>query len=105
MIAIHGLGASKASFLPTLEALADDFRVVAMDLPGFGDSDKPLGAAYHAPFFAARSWRCSTRWRDRAHLIGNSLGGRVALEVGLRHPERVERLGLLAPSLAWRAAA
>ena len=39
---------------------------------------------------------------ERAHLIGNSLGGRVALEVGLRHPERVDRLGLLAPSLAWR---
>jgi pimeloyl-ACP methyl ester carboxylesterase len=39
---------------------------------------------------------------ERAHLIGNSLGGRVALEVGLRHPERVGRLVLLAPSLAWR---
>jgi pimeloyl-ACP methyl ester carboxylesterase len=38
----------------------------------------------------------------RAHLIGNSMGGRVALEVGLRYPERVGRLALLAPSLAWR---
>ena len=103
VIAIHGLGASKASFLPTLEALADDFRVVAMDLPGFGDSDKPLGAAYHAPFFASAVVALlDALGEDRAHLIGNSLGGRVALEVGLRHPERVERLGLLAPSLAWR---
>lgn len=41
---------------------------------------------------------------ERAHLVGNSLGGRVALEVGLRHPERVGRLALLAPSLAWRRA-
>ena len=39
---------------------------------------------------------------DRAHLIGNSLGGRVALEVGLRAPERVDRIALLAPSMAWR---
>ena len=39
---------------------------------------------------------------DRADLIGNSLGGRVALEVALRHPELVRRLALLAPSLAWR---
>jgi pimeloyl-ACP methyl ester carboxylesterase len=39
---------------------------------------------------------------ERAHLVGNSLGGRVALEVGMRSPERVRRLGLLAPSLAWR---
>jgi pimeloyl-ACP methyl ester carboxylesterase len=38
------------------------------------------------------------------HLIGNSLGGRVALEVALRQPDRVERLALLAPSLAWRRA-
>jgi pimeloyl-ACP methyl ester carboxylesterase len=103
VIAIHGLGASKASFLPTLEALADDFRVIAMDLPGFGDSDKPLGAPYHAPFFASAVVALlDALGEDRAHLIGNSLGGRVALEVGLRHPERVERLGLLAPSLAWR---
>ena len=35
-------------------------------------------------------------------MIGNSLGGRIALEIGLRHPGRVDRLGLLAPSLAWR---
>ena len=35
-------------------------------------------------------------------MIGNSLGGRVALEIGLRHPERVDRLVLLAPSMAWR---
>ena len=39
---------------------------------------------------------------DRADLIGNSLGGRVALEVALRDPGRVGRLALLAPSLAWR---
>jgi pimeloyl-ACP methyl ester carboxylesterase len=39
---------------------------------------------------------------ERAHLVGNSLGGRVALEVGLRDPDRVRRLGLLAPSMAWR---
>jgi pimeloyl-ACP methyl ester carboxylesterase len=38
---------------------------------------------------------------DRADVVGNSLGGRVALEVGLRFPERAGRLGLLAPSLAW----
>ncbi len=102
-MAIHGLGATKASFLPTVEALADDFRVVAMDLPGFGDSDKPVGAPYHAPFFArAVVSLLDALALDRAHLVGNSLGGRVALEVGLRHPDRARRLGLLAPSLAWR---
>jgi pimeloyl-ACP methyl ester carboxylesterase len=103
VIAIHGLGATKASFLPTVAALADRFTVTAIDLPGFGDSDKPLGAPYHPPYFA----RAVVALLDalgvaRAHVVGNSLGGRVALEVGLRAPERVGRLALLAPSLAWR---
>lgn len=103
VIAIHGLGATKASFLPTVAALADGFRVTALDLPGFGDSDKPLGAPYDARWFASSVVELlDALGLERASLIGNSLGGRVALEVGLRHPERVDRLVLLAPSLAWR---
>jgi pimeloyl-ACP methyl ester carboxylesterase len=103
VLAVHGLGGTKGSFLPTLAALGDRFRVIAMDMPGFGDSDKPIGAAYDAPFFA----RVIVDLLDaldleRVHVIGNSLGGRVTLEVGLRNPERVRRLALLAPSLAWR---
>jgi pimeloyl-ACP methyl ester carboxylesterase len=58
---------------------------------------------YHPPFFA----RSVVELLDalglaRAHVIGNSMGGRIALEIGLRYPERVGRLVLLAPSLAWR---
>ena len=45
VIAIHGLGGTKGSFLPTVAELAPHFRVIAADLPGFGDSAKPLGAA------------------------------------------------------------
>jgi pimeloyl-ACP methyl ester carboxylesterase len=103
VIAIHGLGATKASFLPTVAALAGDFRVIALDLPGFGDSGKPLAARYDARFFAESVLELlDALGIERAHLIGNSLGGRVALEIGLRAPERVERLVLLAPSMAWR---
>lgn len=103
VLAIHGLGATKGSFLPTVDALADHFRVIAVDLPGFGDSDKPIGAAYDPRFFAdAIIDLLDALGLDRANLIGNSLGGRVALEVALREPERVDRLALLAPSLAWR---
>jgi pimeloyl-ACP methyl ester carboxylesterase len=102
VVLLHGLGATKASFLPTIGALADRHRVIAIDLPGFGDSDKPLGAAYDARFFA-RSVVSLLDALDlgRASLIGNSMGGRVALEAGLSHPERVDRLVLLAPALAW----
>ena len=103
IILIHGLGATKGSFLPTVVALADRFCTIALDLPGFGDSDKPLGARYHPPFFARAVVDLLDALEiDRAHLIGNSMGGRVALELGMRHPERVGRLVMLAPSLAWK---
>lgn len=103
VVALHGLGGTKGSFLPTLAALADRFRVIAVDLPGFGDSDKPIGAAYDARFFAdAGISLLDALALDRVNLIGNSLGGRIALEIALRHPGRVGRLALLAPSLAWR---
>ena len=52
VILVHGLGATKASFLPTVDALTATYRTIALDLPGFGDSDKPLRGAYDAPFFA-----------------------------------------------------
>jgi pimeloyl-ACP methyl ester carboxylesterase len=101
-IAIHGLGATKASFLATVAALAPRFRVIAIDLPGFGDSDKPVGAPYDARFFAKSVVELLDALElQSAHVIGNSLGGRVALEVGLRAPDRARRLALLAPSLAW----
>ena len=102
MICIHGLGGTKASFLPTVAALADRHRVIALDLPGFGESDKPIAAAYDAPYFA----RSVTGLMDAldiesAHVVGNSLGGRVAIEVGLLDPGRVRSLVLLSPALAW----
>ena len=55
------------------------------------------------PGSRARSSASSTREGiRRAHLVGNSLGGRIAIEVGLAAPERVNSLSLLTPSLAWR---
>ena len=98
VLLLHGLGATKASFLPTVAALAGSFRVIAIDLPGFGDSAMPVGAAYDPPFFArAVVGLLDALEIERAHLVGNSMGGRVALELGFEHPERVGRLALLAP--------
>lgn len=102
VLLLHGLGATKVSFLPTVAALAGEFRTIAVDLPGFGDSVKPLRAAYDPAYFArAMVALLDSLGLERAHIVGNSMGGRVAIEIGLRHPERVERIGLLAPSLAW----
>ncbi len=102
VIMLHGLGATKASFLPTVGALAPNYHTLAVDLPGFGDSDKPLRGAYDAPFFAdAIVSLLDALGVERAHVIGNSMGGRIGIELGLRSPERLHRLVLLAPSLAW----
>jgi pimeloyl-ACP methyl ester carboxylesterase len=102
VLLLHGLGATKASFLPTLDALAPGYRAIGVDLPGFGDSDKPLFGAYDPPYFAqAMTALLDALELDSAHVVGNSMGGRVALELGLAHPDRVKRLVLLAPSMSW----
>jgi pimeloyl-ACP methyl ester carboxylesterase len=102
VVMLHGLGATKVSFLPSVAALAASHRAIAVDLPGFGDSVKPIRAAYDPSYFTRTVVALlDALGIDRAHLVGNSMGGRVALQVGLDHPDRVRRLGLLAPSLAW----
>jgi pimeloyl-ACP methyl ester carboxylesterase len=102
VVCIHGLGGTKSSFLPTTAALADAHRVIALDLPGFGESDKPLTAAYDAPYFALSVVDLLDALDiERAHLVGNSMGGRVAIELALLEPDRVAKLVLLSPALAW----
>jgi pimeloyl-ACP methyl ester carboxylesterase/putative sterol carrier protein len=101
IVLLHGLGATSASFISTIWDLARDYRVIAVDLPGFGESGKPvrsLHAAYHARWIIAFLDAIGI---ERAHFAGNSMGGRVAIEVGLRAPERVHKLVLITPSLAW----
>ena len=102
VLCLHGLGGTKASFLPAVAALADSYRVVALDLPGFGESGKPIGAPYDAAWFARAAFETlDALGVRRAHLLGNSMGGRVAIEAGLTKPERVGGLVLLSPALAW----
>jgi pimeloyl-ACP methyl ester carboxylesterase len=103
VICLHGLGSNKASFFETVAALAPECTVHALDLPGFGRSAKPARGAYNAPWFAAavRGYMDAMAI-DRAHLVGNSMGGRVAIEVAFDTPERVASLSLLAPALAFR---
>jgi pimeloyl-ACP methyl ester carboxylesterase len=102
VVCLHGLGGTKASFLPTIAALAGRYRVIAIDLPGFGDSDKPLTARYDSAYFAdATLALLDELGLDRARLIGNSMGGRVAIEAGICAPDRVEQVVLLSPAMAW----
>jgi pimeloyl-ACP methyl ester carboxylesterase len=103
VLLLHGLGATKASFFDTAAALArDGYRVHALDFPGFGGSSKPATAPYSSRWFADSVIGVMDALEiDRAHLVGNSMGGRVAIEVGLRAPERVAGLALLCPAVAF----
>ncbi len=102
ILLLHGLGATNASMLPVLADLAVDHRVIAPDLPGFGASDAPR-VPYNPPWFAAwvEAFQRITDSRG-AVLVGNSLGGRIALECGLAHPRSVKGVVLLTPSPAFR---
>ena len=101
VVLLHGLGATNASMLPTFWELARDHRVIAPDLPGFGESGKPI-RSYDAGFYA--DWLLQFLDHldlDKAVLVGNSMGGRVAIEAALQAAVRVERIALLAPSPAF----
>jgi pimeloyl-ACP methyl ester carboxylesterase len=102
VLLLHGLGGAKSSFFDTAAALSQHYRVHALDLPGFGASSKPTTAPYTARYFADTV--CATMDAlgiGRAHVAGNSMGGRVAIELGLRQPDRVGGLALLCPAVAF----
>jgi pimeloyl-ACP methyl ester carboxylesterase len=102
VLLLHGLGATRASMLSLAARLSHHHRVHAIDLPGFGSSSKPARGRYSAPWFAEIVLRLMDELElEQAHLVGNSMGGRIAIEIGLTHPERVRSLGLLSPAVAW----
>jgi pimeloyl-ACP methyl ester carboxylesterase len=83
-------------------ALSHRYRVHAPDLPGFGSSSKPALGAYNASWYAEIVLGLMDQLEvDRAHLVGNSMGGRIAIELGLTQPERIRSLALLCPAVAW----
>ena len=102
VLLIHGLGGAKSSFFDAAAALSRRYRVHALDLPGFGSSSKPTTAPYTARWFAETVRETMDALGiSRAHVAGNSMGGRVAIELGLRHPERVASLVALCPAVAF----
>ncbi len=102
VLLLHGLGGTRASLFETAAALSQRYRVHAPDLPGFGSSGKPALGGYNARWFAAAILEMMDEQHiASAHVVGNSMGGRIALEMGLLAPERVRGLGLLCPAVAW----
>jgi pimeloyl-ACP methyl ester carboxylesterase len=102
VLLLHGLGGTRASLFETAAALSGSYRVHVPDLPGFGSSGKPRLGAYNAHWFAEIMLGLLDQLQiDRTHVVGNSMGGRIAIELGLVAPERIGALGLLCPAVAW----
>lgn len=102
LVLLHGLGSSRRAWDPVLPALAARFDVIAVDLPGFGDSAPLYGQAEIPPARLAESVAdlLDDLGVTGPHLAGNSLGGWVALELAARRP--VASLTLLSPAGLWR---
>jgi pimeloyl-ACP methyl ester carboxylesterase len=95
LVLVHGLGASAESWRDSIRYLARGYRVVALDLPGYGKSDKPrsnYSIEYHA---AALNDFIDALGRDKVALVGNSMGGWIAAMVALKNPEKISHLILV----------
>jgi pimeloyl-ACP methyl ester carboxylesterase len=97
LVLIHGLGAYTFSFRHVIPDLARSFRVVALDLKGFGLSERPSSGDYTLSHQAELVRGLMDHLGiDRATVLGSSMGGVVAMRLAIAHPERVERLILVA---------
>ncbi|WP_051361829.1 alpha/beta fold hydrolase [Solimonas soli] len=99
LVLVHGIGADKDNWSQIAPFLRGTGRIVALDLPGFGESSKPLDADYSIDQQVARLAQFLDALRiPHAHLGGNSMGGAIVLAFAKAHPERVASLWLLDPA-------
>jgi pimeloyl-ACP methyl ester carboxylesterase len=98
LVLLHGIGMSRQAWDPVVPALARQFDVIAVDLPGFGDS--PQAQAYPAALARSVAALLAELGVTTPHVAGNSLGGWVALELAAVCPPA--SLTLLSPAGLWR---
>ena len=95
VICLHGGGAGAVTWYPSIGPLAKHFNVIAPDIVGYGESDKP-DAAYDKQYFAAWLKQLLLNLKiSKAHIIGLSQGGAIALQFSIDYPEMVDRLILV----------
>lgn len=96
VLLVHGWPTSSFLWRGVMPAIARERRVVALDLPGFGASDKPTDVTYDLPFFtAAVGGFLDALGIDRVDLVAHDLGGPVSVRFALDNPDRVRSLALL----------
>ena len=102
ILLIHGSGpgvTAYANWRLTMPVLAEKFRVIAPDMVGFGFTERPAGVQYTMDMWVSHALSFMDALKiEKAHLVGNSFGGGLALALALRAPDRVHRLVLMGPA-------
>jgi pimeloyl-ACP methyl ester carboxylesterase len=102
IVMIHGFGANKDNWTRLASELSDDFNVYAIDLPGHGESSKPLDIGYH---FDEQTRRLSRILAEldlgRFHMMGNSMGGAITALYAAYYPEQIRSAVLFDPAGIW----
>ena len=94
VILLHGLGSSGVSWQLNIAPLAANYHVIVPDQIGFGKSDKPM-LKYRVGTYADFLDKFMSEIKvEKAHLVGNSLGGWVAAWTAIKYPNRVEKIVL-----------
>ena len=99
VLMIHGSGPGVTAFANwrlSMSVLAKNFRVIAPDMAGFGYTERPPGAKYTMQNWVSHALGLLDALKiERAHVVGNSFGGGLALAMAIRAPERVNRMVLM----------
>lgn len=96
LLLLHGIGSTRDDFAALLPRLAEDFDVLSVDLPGHGGSPLSTWPPTVAAITDAVEADLDARGLQRVHVLGNSLGGRIGLELAARH--RARSVVALSPS-------
>jgi pimeloyl-ACP methyl ester carboxylesterase len=95
VVLVHGLAGQWQNWLENIPRIAQERRVIALDLPGFGSSEMPRDRITIPGYGRCVRALCEQLEIERAHLVGNSMGGFITAEVAIQFPELVERLVLV----------
>jgi len=95
LVFVHGLSGSWPNWLEQIPVLADEHRVIAVDLPGFGSSPMPAGPISISGYARMLAGLFAELGVDAAALVGNSMGGFISAELAIAFPQLVERLVLI----------
>jgi pimeloyl-ACP methyl ester carboxylesterase len=95
IVFVHGLGGQWQNWLENLPRAAQERRVIALDLPGFGLSPMPRGEITISGYGRTVEALCDRLGLPRVDIVGNSMGGYIGAEVAIQFPQRVDQLLLV----------